>query len=101
MDNYMGRVSKTMYVQDRLIGVCCFNFKDNLVTSPLYSKISMSDLQVFTTSLNQLSIRLLSISSILSNKNKIDCEFLKLSLRFLNKSKFISDDGMIMLGVDE
>ena len=100
MDNYMGRVSKTMYVQDGLIGVCCFNFKDNLVTSSLYSKISMSDLPVFTTSLNQLSIRLLSISSILSNKNKIDCEFLKLSLRILNKSKFISDDGMIMLGVD-
>lgn len=101
MDNYMGRVSKTMYVQDGLIGVCCFNFKDNLVTSPLHSKISMSDLHVFTTSLNQLSIRLLSVSSILSNKNKIDCEFLKLSLRILNKSKFISDDGMIMLGVDE
>ena len=101
MDNYMGRVSKTMYVQDGLIGVCCFNFKDNLVTSPLHSKISMSDLHVFTTSLNQLSIRLLSVSSILSNKNKIDCEFLKLSLRILNKSKFISDDGMFMLGVDE
>lgn len=100
IDNYMGRVSKTMYVQDGLIGVCCFNFKDNLVTSPLYSKISMSDLQVFTTSLNQLSIRLLNISSILTNTNKIDCEFLKLNLRISNNSQFISDDGMIKLGVD-
>lgn len=100
MDNYMGRVSKTMYVQDGLIGVCCFNFKDNLVTSPLYSKISMSDLQVFTTSLNQLSIRLLNISSILTNTNKIDCEFLKLNLRISNNSQFMSDDGMIKLGVD-
>lgn len=93
----MGRVSKTMYVQDGLIGVCCFNFKDDLVT---YSKISMSDLQVFTTSVNQLSIRLLNISSILSNKNKIDCEFLKLNLRISNNSQFMSDDGMIKLGVD-
>ena len=100
IDNYMGRVSKTMYVQDGLIGVCCFNFKDNLVTSPLYSKISMSDLQVFTTSLNQLSIRLLNISSILTNTNKIDCEFLKLNLRISNNSQFVSDDGMIKLGVD-
>ena len=100
IDNYMGRVSKTMCVQDGLIGVCCFNFKDNLVTSPLYSKISMSDLQVFTTSLNQLSIRLLNISSILSNTNKIDCEFLKLNLRISNNSQFMSDDGMIKLGVD-
>lgn len=100
MDNYMGRVSKTMYVQDGLIGVCCFNFKDNLVTSPHYSKISMSDLQVFTTSLNQLSIRLLNISSILTNTNKIDCEFLKLNLRISNNSQFMSDDGMIKLGVD-
>lgn len=100
IDNYMGRVSKTMYVQDGLIGVCCFNFKDDLVTSPLYSKISMSDLQVFTTSVNQLSIRLLNISSILSNKNKIDCEFLKLNLRISNNSQFMSDDGMIKLGVD-
>lgn len=77
-----------------------FNFKDDLVTSPLYSKISMSDLQVFTTSVNQLSIRLLNISSILSNKNKIDCEFLKLNLRISNNSQFMSDDGMIKLGVD-
>ena len=100
IDNYMGRVSKTMYVQDGLIGVCCFNFKDNLVTSPHYSKISMSDLQVFTTSLNQLSIRLLNISSILTNTNKIDCEFLKLYLRISNNSQFMSDDGMIKLGVD-
>ncbi len=100
IDNYMGRVSKTMYVQDGLIGVCCFNFKDNLVTSPHYSKISMSDLQVFTTSLNQLSIRLLNISSILTNTNKIDCEFLKLNLRISNNSQFMSDDGMIKLGVD-
>nr|DAT27124.1 MAG TPA: hypothetical protein [Caudoviricetes sp.] len=100
MDNYMGRVSKTMYVQDGLIGVCCFNFKDNLVTSPYYSKTSMSALQVFTTSTNQLSIRLLNISSILTNTNKIDCEFLKLNLRISNNSQFMSDDGMIKLGVD-
>lgn len=100
MDNYMGRVSKTMYVQNGLIGVCCFNFKDNLVTSPHYSKISMSDLQVFTTSINQLDIRLQSISSVLSNKNKIDVEFLKLYMRISNNSEFISDDGMIKLGVD-
>lgn len=100
IDNYMGRVSKTMYVQDGLIDVCCFNFKDNLVSSPLYSNISMSDLQVFTTSLNQLSIRLLNISSILTNTNKIDCEFLKLNLRISNNSQFESDDDMIKLGVD-
>lgn len=101
MDNYMGRVSKTMYVQDGLIGVCCFNFKDNLVTSPYYSKISMSELQVFTASTNQRGVKLLNISSILSNKNKIDVEFLKLNLRISNNSKFLSDDGMIKLGVDE
>lgn len=69
IDNYMGRVSKTMYVQDGLIGVCCFNFKDDLVTSPLYSKIS----------------------SILTNTNKIDCEFLKLNLRISNNSQFMSE----------
>lgn len=101
MDNYMGRVSKTMYVQDGLIGVCCFNFKDNLVTSPYYSKISMSELQVFTASTNHRGVRLLNISSILSDKNKIDVEFLKLNLRISNNSKFLSDDGMIKLGVDE
>ena len=101
MDNYMGRVSKTMYVQDGLIGVCCFNFKDNLVTSPYYSKISMSELQVFTASTNQRGVKLLNISSILTNTNKIDCEFLKLNLRISNNSKFLSDDGMIKLGVDE
>lgn len=100
MDNYVGRVSKTMYVQDGLIGVCCFNFKDNLVASPYYVKISMSDLQVFTTSTNLSSIRLLNISSILSNKNKIDVEFLKINMRISNNSEFISDDGMIKLGVD-
>lgn len=100
IDNYMGRVSKTMYVQDGLIGVCCFNFKDNLVTSPYYSKISMSDLQVFTTSTNQRGVKLLNISSILTNTNKIDCEFLKLNLRISNNSQFMSDDGMIKLGVD-
>lgn len=60
----------------------------------------MSDLQVFTTSVNQLSIRLLNISSILTNTNKIDCEFLKLDLRISNNSQFMSDDGMIKLGVD-
>lgn len=100
IDNYMGRVSKTMYVQDGLIGVCCFNFKDNLVTFPYYSKISMSDLQVFTTSTNQRGVKLLNISSILTNTNKIDCEFLKLNLRISNNSQFMSDDGMIKLGVD-
>mgnify|MGYP006957972888 FL=1 len=100
IDNYMGRVSKTMYVQDGLIGVCCFNFKDNLVTFPYYSKISMSDLQVFTTSTNQRGVKLLNISSILTNTNKIDCEFLKLDLRISNNSQFMSDDGMIKLGVD-
>ena len=100
IDNYMGRVSKTMYVQDGLIGVCCFNFKDNLVTSPYYSKISMSDLQVFTTSTNQRGVKLLNISSILTNTNKIDCEFLKLNLRISSNSQFMSDDGIIKLGVD-
>ena len=96
----MGRVSKTMYVQDGWMGVCCFNGKDNLVTSPYYSKISMSDLQVFTTSTNQRGVKLLNISSILSDKNKIDVGFLKLNLRISNNSQFISDDGMIKLGVD-
>lgn len=100
IDNYMGRVSKTMYVQDGLIGVCCFNFKDNLVTSPYYSKISMSELQVFTASTNKRGVKLLNISSILTNTNKIDCEFLKLNLRISNNSQFVSDDGMIKLGVD-
>lgn len=100
IDNYIGRVSKTMYVQGGLVGVCCFNFKDNIVTSPYYNKISMSDLQVFTTSTNLSSIKLLNISSILSNKNKIDVEFLKLNMRINSNSKFMSEDGMIKLGVD-
>ena len=98
IDNYIGRVSKTMYVQGGLVGVCCFNFKDNIVTSPYYNKISMSDLQVFTTSTNLSSIKLLNISSILSNKNKIDVEFLKLNMRINSNSKFMSEDGMIKLG---
>lgn len=99
-DNYWISIPKTVYIKDGLVGLCCFNFKNNIVTYPRSNRFSLLHLQVFTKSANQRDMHIMSINKALTKNPMIDSKFISLSVNFGGKrDKFISDDGMIVLEV--
>lgn len=64
------RLSKNVYVDGGLVGLCSFSFEDNILKYPAYSKTHLDGLEIFTKSITNRDIQFNSITSYVSGKNK-------------------------------
>ena len=97
-DNFWPKMPNTVYLKDSLVGLCCFDFKNDLVTFIDRNSLPLQDLAILSKSTRNRYIGILNISSMIQKDSLSVPDFFMLVVHLdFNGSSFTSYDGLLEL----